>query len=77
MEDADWDLNIRRHADNAPSPEAHDVRGQRIGGVPPVELAEKASLFDSVGFDPSAVLAPRDDKYWTFTKDVKAKEALS
>lgn len=30
----DYNLNIRRYADNAPPPEPHDVRAHLVGGVP-------------------------------------------
>src|SRR5450759_4647246 len=35
----DWNLNIRRYADNAPPPEPHDVRAHLMGGVPKAEVA--------------------------------------
>jgi len=34
LEKNDWNLNIRRYADNAPPPEPHDVRAHLAGGVP-------------------------------------------
>jgi hypothetical protein len=36
IEANDWNLNIRRYADNAPPPEPHDVRAHLVGGVPKV-----------------------------------------
>jgi type I restriction enzyme M protein len=41
----DYNLNIRRYADNAPPPEPHDVRAHLVGGVPKAEVAAKAALF--------------------------------
>ena len=48
----DWNLNIRRYADNAPPPEPHDVRAHLLGGVPKAEVEAKAELFEAHGFDP-------------------------
>ncbi len=41
----DYNLNIRRYADNAPPPEPHDVRAHLVGGVPKAEVQAKAALF--------------------------------
>ena len=38
----DYNLNIRRYADNAPPPEPHDVRAHLLGGVPKAEVEAKA-----------------------------------
>ena len=38
----DYNLNIRRYADNAPPPEPHDVRAHLHGGVPRREVEAKA-----------------------------------
>jgi type I restriction enzyme M protein len=35
----DYNLNIRRYADNAPPPEPHDVRAHLVGGIPKAEVA--------------------------------------
>jgi type I restriction enzyme M protein len=45
----DYNLNIRRYADNAPPPEPHDVRAHLVGGVPKAEVAAKAALFSAHG----------------------------
>ena len=34
----DYNLNIRRYADNAPAPEPHDVRAHLVGGIPVAEV---------------------------------------
>ncbi|WP_264580080.1 N-6 DNA methylase [Rhodovulum sulfidophilum] len=49
LEANDWNLNIRRYADNAPSPEPHDVRAHLVGGIPKSEVEAKAELFKSHG----------------------------
>jgi type I restriction enzyme M protein len=56
----DWNLNIRRYADNTPPPEPHDVRAHLLGGVPKAEVEAKRDLFAAHGFDPSAVFIARD-----------------
>src|SRR5262249_40886274 len=40
----DYNLNIRRYADNAPPPEPHDVRAHLSGGIPKAEVAAKSEL---------------------------------
>lgn len=59
----DFNLNIRRYADNAPAPEAHDVRAHLVGGVPKAEVEAHRELFQSHGFDASHVLVERDARY--------------
>lgn len=64
-------LNIRRYADNAPTPEPHDVRAHLVGGVPKaeVEAEDKASLFQAHGLDPADLLIERDAKYFDFRRE--------
>jgi type I restriction enzyme M protein len=45
----DYNLNIRRYADNAPPPEPHDVRAHLVGGMPKAEIVAQRELFDAVG----------------------------
>ena len=59
----DFNLNIRRYSDNAPEPEPQDVRAHLMGGIPKPEVEAKADLFRAHGFDPMALLVPRDDHY--------------
>jgi type I restriction enzyme M protein len=56
----DYNLNIRRYADNAPPPEPHDVRAHLHGGVPQAELTAHRALFDAVGLDLTSLFAPGD-----------------
>jgi type I restriction enzyme M protein len=51
----DYNLNIRRYADNAPPPEPHDVRAHLKGGVPKAEVQAKAA----------PVRGPRPGPAWT------------
>jgi type I restriction enzyme M protein len=55
----DYNLNIRRYADNAPPPEPHDVRAHLLGGVPVAEVEALRPLFDALGLDPDALFVPR------------------
>ena len=44
-----YNLNIRRYADNSPPPESQDVRAHLTGGVPRSELERLAPLFNAHG----------------------------
>jgi len=66
IEANDWNLNIRRYADNAPPPEPQDVRAHLIGGVPKQEVADKKELFDAHGISPSVIFVERDKDYFDF-----------
>jgi type I restriction enzyme M protein len=59
LADNDYNLNIRRYADNAPPPEPHDVRAHLLGGVPAAEVEAQRALFDAVGLDVGTVFVPR------------------
>jgi type I restriction enzyme M protein len=69
----DWNLNIRRYADNAPPPEPHDVRAHLVGGVPRAEVETLRPLFAAHGFDPMTVFVERDARYLDFRPDLAAK----
>jgi type I restriction enzyme M protein len=60
LADNDYNLNIRRYADNAPPPEPHDVRAHLLGGVPAAEVEAQHALFDAVGLDVGTIFVPRD-----------------
>jgi type I restriction enzyme M protein len=72
----DFNLNIRRYADNAPDPEPQDVRAHLLGGIPKTEVAAKAELFAAHGLDPQALLAARDDRYLDFRPAIQARGDL-
>uniref|UniRef100_A0A7C4CE65 site-specific DNA-methyltransferase (adenine-specific) n=1 Tax=candidate division WOR-3 bacterium TaxID=2052148 RepID=A0A7C4CE65_UNCW3 len=76
IEQNDWNLNIRRYADNAPAPEPHDVRAHLFGGVPKAEVADKMPLFDTHGFDPLVVFKDRDEKYYDFREGLADRQKL-
>ncbi|WP_303900772.1 type I restriction-modification system subunit M [Thiohalomonas denitrificans] len=77
----DYNLNIRRYADNAPPPEPQDVRAHLKGGVPVKEIKARRPLFDAHGLDPmelfTARVTPRpDDDYVDFRPEFEAKANL-
>lgn len=57
----DYNLNIRRYADNTPPPEPQDVRAHLKGGVPTAEIDAKRQLFDAQGLDPMALFTPQSN----------------
>ena len=72
----DYNLNIRRYADNAPPPEPHDVRAHLLGGVPKAEVAARADLFAAHGFDPAHLLVERDARYFDFRPELNSNGDL-
>ncbi|MDP2725705.1 MAG: N-6 DNA methylase, partial [Syntrophales bacterium] len=74
VEASDWNLNIRRYADNAPPPEPHDVRAHLDGGIPQREVEDKKDLFAAHGLAPSVVFGERDKDYFDFDPTI-AKRA--
>ena len=73
LEENDWNLNIRRYADNAPPPEPHDVRAHLVGGVPKAEVEEKRALFDAQGLDPLAVFEEQDEELLPFRPELEER----
>jgi len=51
----DWNLNIRRYADNASPPEPQDVRAHLLGGIPKAEVKAKKELLDAHGLKVSTI----------------------
>jgi type I restriction enzyme M protein len=72
----DYNLNIRRYADNAPPPEPHDVRAHLVGGVPKAEVADKATLFHAHGLNPLDLFVERDAKYFDFKPALAKRQDL-
>ncbi|PLK49335.1 class I SAM-dependent DNA methyltransferase [Uliginosibacterium sp. TH139] len=72
----DYNLNIRRYADNAPPPEPHDVRAHLVGGIPKAEVADKAQLFSAHGLNPLDLLVERDAKYFDFAPALATRQSL-
>lgn len=73
----DFNLNIRRYADNAPPPEPQDARAHLVGGVPRHEVDDKTHVFVAHGFDPQRVFVARDADYYDFASSVSSKADLN
>lgn len=76
LRENDYNLNIRRYADNAPPPEPHDVRAHLVGGVPKAEVADKAALFKAHGLNPMDLLAEQDVRYYAFKPALENRRAI-
>lgn len=72
----DYNLNIRRYADNAPPPEPHDVRAHLLGGVPKAEVAAQQALFAAHGLNPKDLLVARDKAYFEFKPTLTNRQSL-
>ncbi len=69
----DYNLNIRRYADNSPPPEPHDVRAHLLGGVPKAEVEARRDLLAGQGLDPKALFVQRGDAccWWTTPRPLR------
>jgi len=78
LQENDYNLNIRRYADNAPLPEPHDVRAHLVGGVPKAEVnaRDKARLFRAHGLNPLDLLVEREANYFDFAPALAARQAI-
>ena len=72
----DWNLNIRRYADNAPPPEPHDVRAHLLGGIPKTEVEDKKELLSAHGLKIKTVFVDRDTNYFDFHPEIKARSEI-
>jgi type I restriction enzyme M protein len=72
----DWNLNIRRYADNAPPPEPHDVRAHLVGGVPKAEVEAKKDLLSAHGLRTKTIFVERDEDYYDFDPDIKDRREI-
>lgn len=76
IEKHDWNLNIRRYADNSPPPEPHDVRAHLVGGVPKAEVEAAADRFAAQGLEPGAIFTERDERYFDFRPEITERAEL-
>ena len=76
LRENDYNLNIRRYADNAPAPEPHDVRAHLLGGVPKAEVAAKMEMLAAHGLDPLALLTERDASYFDFAPQLSTRQSI-
>jgi type I restriction enzyme M protein len=72
----DYNLNIRRYADNAPSPESQDVHAHLRGGIPEREVRAKQALFDAHGFALRDYLTIIEPGYWAYPAHIQQKSGL-
>lgn len=72
----DYNLNIRRYADNAPPPESQDVHAHLRGGIPEREIRAKQALFDAHGFALRDYLTSIEPGYWAYSSDIQQKAIL-
>jgi type I restriction enzyme M protein len=70
-----FNCNIRRYADNTPSPEPQDVRAHLHGGIPTAEIESAAALLAEGGVDPAVFFTDRDDSYADWNYSVHSDEA--
>ena len=78
LEENDWNLNIRRYADNAPPPEPQDVRAHLYGGIPASEVEAKRNLIDAHGLNLDSVLTHSSEgnghgDYYAFRDDLESR----
>ena len=72
----EFNLNIRRYADNSPPPEPQDVRAHLLGGVPKSEVEGLTSLCLAHGLDVSHLFIPRDATSFDFAPQTAGNGAL-
>ncbi|MCA3106717.1 MAG: N-6 DNA methylase [Rhodocyclaceae bacterium] len=76
LRENEFNLNIRRYADNAPPPESHDVRAHLLGGVPKAEVQAKVALLTAHGLKPLALFIERDASYFDFRPELTTRQTL-
>lgn len=74
--DNEFNLSIRRYADNALQPEPHDVKAHLSGGVPKKEVESKAELFAAHSFSSEVVFIERDAVYLEFKPALEHREVI-
>jgi type I restriction enzyme M protein len=72
----DWNLNIRRYADNAPPPEPQDVRAHLLGGIPKAEVEAKKDLLNAHGLKISTIFVERDADYYDFDPALEERSQI-
>ena len=76
LEEHEFNLNIRRHVDNAPEPEIEDVRAHLISGIPKREVALFAPTLKRYHLNKSIVLESKDEDYLQFKAAVSVKSKI-
>ena len=75
-EENDFNLNIRRYADNAPPPEPQNVRAHLYGGIPKAEVSEKQELLTAHGLPATALFVERDQDYYDFVPALRERRKI-
>ena len=76
VETHDYNLNIRRYADNTPDPEPEDVQAHLIGGVPQAEVETLKTDFSKFGVSTDTLFRPERPGYLAFVGTVESKAAI-
>ena len=69
----DFNLNIRRYVDNTPAPEPEDVQAHLIGGIPEVEIKDKAADFAKFDIRADSLFEPLREGYLAFQPSIVSK----
>jgi type I restriction enzyme M protein len=69
----DYNLNIRRYADNTPDPEPEDVKAHLTGGIPDAEILAQATQFEKFGLEVIELLEDWKPGYRQFKPVIAAK----
>jgi len=72
----DFNCNVRRYADNTPSPEPQNVRSHLFGGVPKAEVKAKLKILKAHGFEITTIFDERDEDYYNFRATIETKDTL-
>jgi type I restriction enzyme M protein len=72
----DYNLSIRRYANNAPPTEPHDVRAHLVGGAPKSEVHTHEGIFVVHGFSSANLFVERDAEYYDFAPGIESKEDM-
>ena len=72
----DYNLNIRRYVDNTPEPEPEDVQAHLIGGIPEIEVYDRAAEFEQFEVDPDTFFHPDRPGYLAFRPEVYDKPVI-
>ena len=72
----DYNLNIRRYADNTPDPEPEDVQAHLIGGIPEAEVSALTDEFAKFGVNSDSLFKPERPGYLAFRESIDTKPAI-
>ncbi|HRE24414.1 MAG TPA: type I restriction-modification system subunit M [Bacteroidia bacterium] len=76
LENEDFNFNIRRFVDNAPSPEPQDVHAHLQGGIPKNEVKALADYFNCYAGLEAKLFEPLKPNYLKFSDSIAHKEDI-